>query len=221
MADKIKVIVKRPDELYGHMTNISNTLENMQKIVEGPIETLTMPGYVLILNEEGRIRPDIKYNCKVAGFNLYGTFIVAGILYGPVPGALVGFVADFVGCLFSGYGYNPLFAVPPVLIGLCAGLLRPLLYKKVSYLRILACFAPAVVLGSILWQSYWLSAIYGSHSWLWFLGTRSIQFVITSLVNAAVILGLFKSHVFDTLHLWPPQDFKAEAPRAHQIAREQ
>ena len=148
-------------------------------------------------------------------------FIVAGILYGPVPGALVGFVADFVGCLFSGYGYNPLFAVPPVLIGLCAGLLRPLLYKKVSYLRILACFAPAVVLGSILWQSYWLSAIYGSHSWLWFLGTRSIQFVITSLVNAAVILGLFKSHVFDTLHLWPPQDFKAEAPRAHQIAREQ
>ena len=49
-------------------------------------------------------------------------FIVAGILYGPVPGALVGFVADFVGCLFSGYGYNPVFAVPPVLIGLCAGL---------------------------------------------------------------------------------------------------
>lgn len=79
MADKIKVIVKRPDELYGHMTNISNTLENMQKIVEGPIETLTMPGYVLILNEEWRIRPDIKYNCKFAGFNLYGTFIVAGV----------------------------------------------------------------------------------------------------------------------------------------------
>lgn len=60
MADKIKVIVKRPDELYGHMTNISNTLENMQKIVEGPIETLTMPGYVLILNEEGRIREELR-----------------------------------------------------------------------------------------------------------------------------------------------------------------
>ena len=147
--------------------------------------------------------------------------IISGLLFGPVPGMLVGFVGDAVGTLFSGYGYNPVFAVPPILIGLSAGLLRPLLYKKVSYLRILACFAPAVVLGSILWQSYWLSAIYGSHSWLWFLGTRSIQFVITSLVNAAVILGLFKSRVFDTLHLWPPQDLKAEAPRAHQIAREQ
>ena len=147
--------------------------------------------------------------------------IIAGFLFGPVPGMLVGFVGDAVGTLFSGYGYNPAFAVPPIMIGLCAGLMRPILYKKVSYLRILAAFAPAVVLGSILWQSYWLSAIYGSHSWLWFLGTRSIQFVITSLVNAAVIFGLFKSRVFDTLHLWPPQDLKAEAPRAHQIAREQ
>lgn len=78
MADKIKVIVKRPDELYGHMTNISNTLENMQKIVEGPIETLTMPGYVLILNEEGRLY-DSPFNCHVAGFNLFGTIIVAGV----------------------------------------------------------------------------------------------------------------------------------------------
>jgi len=50
-GDKIKVIIKRPDEKYGHVTNITNTLENLQKTVEGYIETLTMPGYVLILNE--------------------------------------------------------------------------------------------------------------------------------------------------------------------------
>lgn len=74
---KIKCIVKRPEEQYGHMTNISNTLENMQKIVEGPIETLTMPGYTLIVNEEG-ILLDLPFNCKVAGFNLFGTIIVAG-----------------------------------------------------------------------------------------------------------------------------------------------
>ena len=134
--------------------------------------------------------------------------IVAGFLYGPVPGALVGFVADFVGCLFSGYGYNPAFSVPPILIGLCAGFMRPILYKKVTFPRILGAFLPAVVVGSVLWQSYWLSFFYGSHSWLWFLGTRSIQFAVTSLVNAAVIFGLFKSRVFDTLHLWPPVSLK-------------
>ena len=136
--------------------------------------------------------------------------IVAGFLFGPVPGAAVGFVADFVGCLFSGYGYNPAFSVPPIMIGLCAGFMRPILYKKVSYLRILAAFFPAVVLGSMLWQSYWLSFFYGSKTFRGFLGMRSVQFVITSLVNAGVIFGLFKSHVFDTLHLWPPMGAAAD-----------
>lgn len=78
MADKIKVIIKRPDEKYGHVTNISNTLENLQKTVGGYIETLTMPGYTLIVNEEG-IPLCMPFNCKVAGFNLFGTIIVAGV----------------------------------------------------------------------------------------------------------------------------------------------
>ena len=50
---------------------------------------------------------------------------IAGMLFGPISGALVGFSADLVGCLFSGYGYNPLFCVPPILYGLSAGLFRP------------------------------------------------------------------------------------------------
>ena len=128
--------------------------------------------------------------------------IVAGYLFGPVSGAIVGLVGDAVGCLFSGYGYNPLFAVPPMLIGLCAGLMRPMLYKKVSYLRILASFLPAVVVGSILWQSYWRSFFYGTHSFVWFLGSRAVQFAITSAVNAAVVYGLFRSKVFEHLGLY-------------------
>ena len=135
--------------------------------------------------------------------------IVAGYLFGPAAGAIVGLVGDAVGTLFSGYGYNPLFAVPPMLIGLCAGLMRPLLYKKVSFLRILATFLPAVIVGSVLWQSYWLSFFYGTHSFVWFLGSRAVQFAITSVVNAAVIFGLFKSRVFDVLHLWPPVGVQA------------
>lgn len=78
MAHKIKVIIKRPDEEYGHVTSISYTLENLQKTVDGYIETLTMPGYTLIVNEEG-IPLGMPFNCKVAGFNLFGTIIVAGV----------------------------------------------------------------------------------------------------------------------------------------------
>ena len=150
--------------------------------------------------------------------------IVAGFLYGPVAGGLVGVIGDAVGCLFSGYGYNPIFAVPPLLIGVCAGLMRFLLYKKVSFWRILVSFLPAVVLGSVLWQSYWLSFFYGSHSFVWFLGSRSIQFAITSVVNAAVIFGLFKSRVFDVLYLWPPvkassAEEQTAAPKAHKAVQ--
>ena len=77
MAHKIKVIIKRPDEQYGHVTSISCTLENLQKTVDGYIETLTLPEFTLIVNEEGRL-DDSPFNCSVAGINLFGTIIVAG-----------------------------------------------------------------------------------------------------------------------------------------------
>ena len=141
--------------------------------------------------------------------------ILAGHLFGPLSGAIVGFVADFVGCLFSGYGYNPAFSVPPILIGLCAGLLRPLLYRRVP-----ASFLPAVVLGSLLWQSYWLSFFYGSRTFLGFLGVRSVQFAITSVVNAFVVFALFKSNVLSTLHLWPPVNAKIPAEGVGESATE-
>ena len=79
MAQKIKVIIKRPDEEYGHVTAISYTLENLQKTVGGYIETLSMPGYTLIVNEEGILLENLHYNCNVAGFMLFGTIIVAGV----------------------------------------------------------------------------------------------------------------------------------------------
>lgn len=54
---KIRAIVKRPDEKYGHVTNISPSLKNLQRIVEGPIETVSCGGScVVICNEEGKIR---------------------------------------------------------------------------------------------------------------------------------------------------------------------
>lgn len=57
MSIKYRAIIKRPDEKAGHVTNISCTLENLQKTVEGPIETVTLPGgAVLIMNEEGKLK---------------------------------------------------------------------------------------------------------------------------------------------------------------------
>ena len=62
MAKKIKAIVKRPDEQFGHATWVSDSLENLQKTVGGYIETVSLDnGLVLICNEEGKLR-DMPYN---------------------------------------------------------------------------------------------------------------------------------------------------------------
>lgn len=55
MTGKIRAIVKRPDEKYGHVTFISPTLENLQKTVDGNIETILLRGgNVLLVNEDGK-----------------------------------------------------------------------------------------------------------------------------------------------------------------------
>ena len=90
MAKKIKCIVKRPDEQFGHMTWISDSLENLQKTVGGYIETVTLDnGLVLIVNEEGKLR-NMPYNfsalCSAHAYDayvewrevLYGTVIACG-----------------------------------------------------------------------------------------------------------------------------------------------
>lgn len=75
---KIKAIIKRPEEEYGHMTWISNTLKNLQNIVDGYIET-TSPrrGLVIICNEEGKLK-NLEPNVFLRGEMYVGTIIVCG-----------------------------------------------------------------------------------------------------------------------------------------------
>lgn len=86
MSAKIKVIIKRPDEDVGHMTNISQSLQNLQNTVDGRIEMVTIkrnePKVVVICNEEGRLL-GLEKNCTVeheaVTIDFVGTIIVAGV----------------------------------------------------------------------------------------------------------------------------------------------
>ena len=134
--------------------------------------------------------------------------VLSGLLFGPVAGAMVGFSSDLVGCLFSGYGYNPLFCLPPILYGLFGGFFRYYVNKKPSFLRVLLTYVPPVVLGSILWQSFTLAYVYNSQgaflqSLLLKLGSRSVQFVIAGTLEALVTYLLLKSGIFRGLKIWP------------------
>lgn len=81
---KIKVIVKRPDEKIGHVTYISNTLENLQKIVGGKIEVVHtgISGLILILDEEGKLK-EYQKNFLIGGRMfpdlVVGTAVLCGV----------------------------------------------------------------------------------------------------------------------------------------------
>lgn len=75
---KVKVIIKRPDEQYGHVCNISATLENLQKTVEGYIECVEFEDFVILCNEEGKIK-GLPLNLRLSEFtSIVGTIIVIG-----------------------------------------------------------------------------------------------------------------------------------------------
>ena len=122
--------------------------------------------------------------------------VLAGLLCGPIPGALVGFAADLIGCLFSPFGYNPIFCLPPILYGLLAGLVRRYVLGKSTLPRTALAFFPAALLGSVLWQSMALALVYGGEAkevfFLTKLVSRGIQFALTASVDTLIVWLLLR-----------------------------
>ena len=78
MDELISVIIKEPNKKPKRKT-IKNTLEALQKVVGGYIETVTISDtVVMIVNEEG-IPLDFPYNCSMFGHDIFGTLVLAGV----------------------------------------------------------------------------------------------------------------------------------------------
>ena len=78
---KMRVIIKRPDEKYGHVCNISDRLENLQNTVGGPIEIVQInrladgKPVLMVCNEEGKVR-DLEHNMYIGDEEIVGTFFL-------------------------------------------------------------------------------------------------------------------------------------------------
>ena len=126
--------------------------------------------------------------------------VLAGLLFGPVGGALVGFAADVIGASIQGFGINPLLIPTPILMGLIPGLMRPLLGKQATYLKFLAVTIWPYIIGSIGYQSYILYNMYGGTYSIGFIyGWRAVIFIITPLVDTLIIYILFRRDIFSHL----------------------
>ena len=150
------------------------------------------------------LMPDPSTRFSIEAIPLF----LAGMLFGPLAGGMVGFAGDFIGCLFTPFGYNPIFCIPPILYGVFGGLLRHFIAKNTSIWRIALAFLLPVALGSILYQSATLAFMYYDGAfWEGFilkLTTRSVQFAITWVADVAAIYLLLKSNIFTRMRLWPP-----------------
>lgn len=148
--------------------------------------------------------------------------MLAGLWFGPLTGALVGFSADFIGAnLFSGFGWYAPMALTPVLFGLISGLCRPWIFShstlnnKVSFRRRGAAFensAPSSgvskgifgpligmvflcnLLGSIAWTTWCLSGLYGTPFWA-LLSARVPLYLGIAIAESFLLYGVEKSPV--------------------------
>jgi hypothetical protein len=73
----IRALAKRPDSKW-YSTNVSNSLENLQRFVGGYIETVTFAGLVIICNEEGRLK-GLPYCCTILGHDFVGDILIVGV----------------------------------------------------------------------------------------------------------------------------------------------
>ena len=119
--------------------------------------------------------------------------VVAAMLYGPLGGACVGALGDFIGAmLFPNGPFFPGFTFTALLTGAVYGLfLSKDLFanKKMLPVRVVLCVAINQLVLSLLLNSYWISVLYGS-PYVPLLGTRLIQCAILIPVQIAVIFAL-------------------------------
>ncbi len=109
---------------------------------------------------------------------------LAGMMYGPLWGALVGGLGDFLGAnLFPIAGYLPALTLTAALSGLLYGLL---LYKRNSWPRIILAVLTISVALHLFLDTYWLMGLFETTYWA-LLPTRIVKAVIMSPVQVVLI----------------------------------
>ena len=145
--------------------------------------------------------PDAKYTLDK--FVLF----MSGMFFGPLLGAFIGFVADFLGGMLFGIGFTPQLCVPAILFGLFGGIFRNFLKKKFTWSRLAFAYLFPTVIGSIVYQSAALAlTFYPSTFWFnfqYYLFNRTIQFAVMLVLEVALIyILLTKTNVFHRTGLW-------------------
>ena len=76
---KIKTIIKRPEDITGHVVYLENDNETIQNVVGGYYTMVKLASDLAVLcNEEGMIH-HLPYNCSLFGQHFFGTLMFVGL----------------------------------------------------------------------------------------------------------------------------------------------
>lgn len=125
----------------------------------------------------------------------YFPIILAGIIFGPIAGAIVGGLSDFLGsALFSGMGFFPPLIVGPILAGLLSGLFAKYFFKNKldQWWKHIVLVMSVDLLCNLLWGTFALSLLYGT-PFLPYLAIRApIKFCI-AIADAHLVFAVYKA----------------------------
>ena len=120
--------------------------------------------------------------------------VVAASFYGPVEGAVVWGIADLLGALMFPRGaYFPGFTVTSAIKGALFGIFLHTLREKMHVVPRVTI--PTVInnfiIGLVI-DTFWISILYDSNSYLGYFVSRIPQFIIISVMNVVIIMILEK-----------------------------
>lgn len=124
--------------------------------------------------------------------------LLAGMLFGPWVGALVGVVADLIGCVLVGYAINPLVTVGAAVIGVVGGSLYQITARLPLFVRVLLSVASAHLLGSVLIKTFGLAIFYDMPIpmlMLW----RLFNYVMIGALEVLLIVPILKNRAIQSL----------------------
>lgn len=118
--------------------------------------------------------------------------ILSGIFFGPIAAALVGLVADLVGCLLVGYAINPIITLAAVLIGFLSGAVWRLCFPLPDIIKVFITVFSCHAICSVVIKTVGLWVYYES-PFMATLGLRSINYLVVAVAEILIVYLLVRN----------------------------
>ena len=124
--------------------------------------------------------------------------LLAGVLFGPIVGAVAGVVADLIGCVLVGYAINPVVTLGAAALGLTGGLCWHMGKSFPYWLRLALCVLSAHLVGSVLIKTLGLAAFYDMPLLVLMLW-RLLNYIIVGALEYTLLYWILKNNAIRSI----------------------